>query len=36
MANQQDRYHARCMALFDDAPGPLLLCVSTAGMLFLG
>jgi predicted nucleic acid-binding protein len=25
MANQQDRHHARCMALFDDAPGPLLL-----------
>ena len=25
MANRQDRYHARCMALFDDAPGPLLV-----------
>jgi predicted nucleic acid-binding protein len=25
MANQQDRHHARCMALFDDAPGPLLV-----------
>lgn len=25
MANRQDRHHARCMALFDDAPGPLLV-----------